>query len=73
MKVRLWAKLFYINVMYLLVLNLIKALIIIIIIIMLNLTFKKKLGEKSHSVQENDNYKNMPKLGKISQNMPIIE
>ena len=30
-------------------------------------------GEKSHSVQENDNYKNMPKLGKISQNMPIIE
>ena len=40
---------------------------------MLNLTFKKKLGEKSHSVQENDNYKNMPKLGKISQNMPIIE
>ena len=37
------------------------------------LTFKNKFGEKSHSVQENDNCKNMPKLGKISQNMPIIE
>ena len=31
------------------------------------------LGEKSHSVQENDNYKILPKLGKISQNMPIID
>ena len=28
-------------------------------------------GKKSHTVQENDNYKNMPKLGKICQNMPI--